>query len=1017
MGGNHERSNDQQPGAETDFPEGTPVLAAKVLPPEPSPVLRRPRLEERLRAAFAHRMVLVVAPAGAGKTTLLRELTDLVDVPSAWYRADAGDRTETLLLRHLRESVGRATHAMPRAWTSAREMIRDLEQVGPLLLVIDDLHALQGSSALQAIEEAVEYLPPDVTIAAASRTVPDINLSRLRVSGELLDMGADELRFRTWEIEALYRDVYDRQLPPEESASLARRTQGWAAGLQLYHLATRDKAPEIRERTLEALRSGGRLTGEYLATNVIAGLPRDLRDFLLETCVLGTMTPEICDELRGRDDSAGFLETLHRTQVFTALVDDAPTYRYHTVLRTHLEATLAGRAEHDELEERYLHAGKLLERASLLPDAVRAYAHAEAWDAAAGLVRRGGSQLANVRRSNDWLDALPESFVEDDPWLLLAVARKRVALGELGEALAAYRQAEERLRPLGAADECARERRALDVWLHAAPVLSGSRWHDRLRRGTRSSPGELVEDPGPPPGPRQAVVQAALALLAGDARSVRRWTRPVEDRGDVGPLLTTANRILGILGGILAGEKPPAVELTAIGDELDRLGMVWPSRIVRSLVSLAEADTLSWVRYLRAEQQAKDNGWGTGITGLVEGTAALVHGRPDPEPLVAAAAAFEELDAPVLEAWVRALLALARIRMDDADAEAALSSAERLARRVDVPGALAVCAVAGGLLGGDSETGRSYRELADVLGGRLGIDVAALKRIGTPVSERGGGADPVRGVSRPGPAVRLRCFGRFEMQVGSRPIEIDALQPQLRRGLFLFAVNLGSPLHRERIAEIFWPAVGRDSAIHNVQTLVSSLRRTLAPGSEHVAGVDVVRVGDAYELQLGPDAEADVVGFERAHRQALDARLDREPEQEVRALRRMLDLYRGELLPEAGPGDWCEHPRERFRIRAAEAGARLAQELVRQRRLTTAIEVCERGLEIDRFNDRIWQLLINAHEMNGDPASATVARRRYTTVLGELGIDPEAVLADAACCEAVRRRVAQTSRSQIRDGP
>lgn len=443
-----------------------------------------------------------------------------------------------------------------------------------------------------------------------------------------------------------------------------------------------------------------------------------------------------------------------------------------------------------------------------------------------------------------------------------------------------------------------------------------------------------------------------LALLADDVRSVRRWTRSVRNRGDVGPLLATASRVLAILGGVLAGGTPSAAHLAATCDELDRLGMTWPSRIARSLVCLSDPETLPWVRYVRTEQETKDNQWGIGITGLVEGAAGLVHDRPEPGPLIAATTAFQELDAPVLEAWTRALLALSLVRTDHDDAEESLSSAERLARRVDVPGALAVCAVAGELLEGDNEAGRSYRQLADVLGDRLGIDVGALRRIGTP-SPQLGDADDVRRTADPDPAVRLRCFGRFEMRVGSHHIEIDALQPQLRRGLFLFAVNLGSPLHREHIAEIFWPTMDRDPAIHNVQTLVSSLRKALTSGPVLADAVDIVRVGDAYELQLGPDAEADIVAFEQAHREALGARLDDQPEREARALRRMLDLYRGELLPESGPGDWIEHPRDRFRIRAAEAGARLAEELLRQRRLTAAIEVCERGIEIDRFQDRL----------------------------------------------------------------
>ena len=41
------------------------------------------------------------------------------------------------------------------------------------------------------------------------------------------------------EVERLFRDHYKQQLPPQELAVLTRRIEGWAAGLQLFHLATR----------------------------------------------------------------------------------------------------------------------------------------------------------------------------------------------------------------------------------------------------------------------------------------------------------------------------------------------------------------------------------------------------------------------------------------------------------------------------------------------------------------------------------------------------------------------------------------------------------------------------------------------------------------------------------------------------------------------------------------------------------------------------------------------------------
>ena len=58
------------------------------------------------------------------------------------------------------------------------------------------------------------------------------------VSGELVELDSEALRFRSWEVEELFRLVYREPLSPEGAAALTRRTGGWAAGLMLFHLST-----------------------------------------------------------------------------------------------------------------------------------------------------------------------------------------------------------------------------------------------------------------------------------------------------------------------------------------------------------------------------------------------------------------------------------------------------------------------------------------------------------------------------------------------------------------------------------------------------------------------------------------------------------------------------------------------------------------------------------------------------------------------------------------------------------
>src|SRR5262249_32679188 len=150
----------------------------------------------------------------------------------------------------------------------------------------DDVHLLEGSSAELALADLITRLPPRMRLLLASRVDLALDLSRLRGSGQVIEIGPDDLRFRAWEVEELFRDVYRQPLIPEEVATLARRTGGWAAYLQLFHLATVRKPLVERRGVLASLANRTRLVQEYLTRHVLAELSSDIQDFLIRTSVL-----------------------------------------------------------------------------------------------------------------------------------------------------------------------------------------------------------------------------------------------------------------------------------------------------------------------------------------------------------------------------------------------------------------------------------------------------------------------------------------------------------------------------------------------------------------------------------------------------------------------------------------------------------------------------------------------------------------------------------------------------------
>jgi DNA-binding SARP family transcriptional activator len=950
------------------------VLMAKTRAPRPSG-LPRERLSALLNRLWDHRVALVVAPAGSGKTTLLAHFASAAGVPVGWYCAESSDRDRSTVLEHLRAAL--ASFVDTRSpWLDVEGAARGLESWdgSRALLVIDDLHAIEDSPAEATVERFLDYLPPGLHVLAASRRPPRFNLSRLRVSGALLEIGSDDLRFRSWEVENLFRHYYREPLPPQDLADLARRTEGWVAGLQLFHLATRGKPPDERRSTLVALGNGSKLVGEYLARNVLDHLPQELRDFLLATMVLGRLSGPLCDALLGRTGSEAVLEELATQQIFTNEVDEG-SYRYHEVLRSHLEAALVEREGEEAVRARHRAAGRLLEDAGSLPEALRAYCRGEDRAAAAQLLGRQGEQLA--LHSGCWMDNLPRAVVGNDPWLVLASARRHRAAGRLAESIAAYQRAERTFDSMAAAAICRRERFALGPWTQPNSVPS-SDWSGLLRASTIRDPASSRRVAGRLGTPHGSVVAGIAELLAGNLRDARGLLLAASESPDASPALSLGARMAGAIAVLLSGDPAGTTEVERAGEEAEQREIPWLARLARAALALGDrSDGRSEAAAAKLACQHDGDRWGSAVTGLLGGLGALRAGEECAGMLQDAATGLREVGAGVIEAWARCALALALARAGNPDAREAAIQGEGFARLAGVraPQALAYLALA--RLDGDRDS--EYRSLADEIERQYGL---ALPREALPAPPQAEGT----GIQ---PPLEIRCFGQFQVAILGQAIDLGQVKPKARAMLRLLSLRAGRPVHREVLVAALWPDADAASAMRNIHVLVSALRKVLEPGRARGGSTILLRDGDAYRLRMPSEAIVDLVEFDRAMAGARAGRADGDTARAAAGYQRALQFHRGDLLPEDGPAEWVVEERERCRAGAVEATLALAELSLERGDAEAAATMSERGLYFDRYRDSLWRTLIQAHETAGDRAAATRARRRYEEVLADLDADVE----------------------------
>src|SRR4051794_39271399 len=323
------------------------------VPPLPAATVERPRLRAALDAHREGALTLVGAPPGWGKTVLL----------SGWA-AEHGAAWLTLGPRHAdaRRLWLDVCDALTRADVSLDGVELPLEDAPLKLadalagrservtLVLDDLDLLRGP-ALASLGELLVHGGEALHVVAATRSDPDLPLTRLRLSGRLGELRAADLAFTLEETTVLLEQL-GLALRPDLVGRLLERTEGWAAGLRLAGLSLRGEADP--DAFVAQFAGDDRAVADYLTGEVLAGLPAATRELLLRTSIAERICGGLADALTGAGDGALLLEELERSGAFVAPLDRQRTwFRYHGLFAELLRARL--RLERPGLEPE-LHA-------------------------------------------------------------------------------------------------------------------------------------------------------------------------------------------------------------------------------------------------------------------------------------------------------------------------------------------------------------------------------------------------------------------------------------------------------------------------------------------------------------------------------------------------------------------------------------------------------------------------------------------------------------------------------------
>ncbi len=248
--------------------------------------------------------------------------------------------------------------------------------------------------------------------------------------------------------------------------------------------------------------------------------------------------------------------------------------------------------------------------------------------------------------------------------------------------------------------------------------------------------------------------------------------------------------------------------------------------------------------------------------------------------------------------------------------------------------------------------------------------------------------------------VQASLFGNPEISVnGIRIPETEWKTKKVKAFMEYLLLRSGSVVSKEVLAEILWPDTDSKSSTASQRTALYHLRKTLSGYQVETAGANafIQETPEGLIIRKNSSLELDLHEFLHLYEEwaGMVKHESQDENKLAEILKRMVQIYKGDLLEGNDFGDQLLHERERLRSIFLEACQRLSSFFISNGEFSQAEDILRRAFALEPYDENLCLELLKLYRMQGRKSKAVKLYYSFKERLEqELGIMVDKRLTD-----------------------